>query len=194
MGVLKFYIKIIDAFSEKVGMVISWLTTLLVLTVFYDVIMRYVFKSGSIAVQELEWHIFSVIFLLGAAVTLKRGGHVRVDIIYTRLGKKTKAWIDFLGTFVFLIPFAIIIIFSAKLFIMASWAVKEISPDPGGLHFRYALKAMIPIGFLFLILQGLSEAFKNLLIILGDDGILRGKNDTRDASDTSDTRDIREEK
>ena len=169
MTVLKSIIKVIDAFSQKTGVWVSWLTTLLVITVFYDVIMRYVFKNGSIAVQEMEWHIFSVIFLLGAAFTLKHDGHVRVDIIYTRLGSKTKAWVDFIGTFIFLIPFALMIIYSTKPFIMASWAVKEISPDPGGLPFRYVLKAMIPIGFLFLIVQGVAQALKSLLVILGED-------------------------
>ena len=169
MIVLKSIIKVIDAFSQKTGVWVSWLTTLLVVTVFYDVIMRYVFKNGSIAVQEMEWHIFSVIFLLGAAFTLKHDGHVRVDIIYTRLGSKTKAWVDFIGTFIFLIPFALMIIYSTKPFIMASWAVKEISPDPGGLPFRYVLKAMIPIGFLFLIVQGVAQALKSLLVILGEE-------------------------
>ncbi|MBF0258388.1 MAG: TRAP transporter small permease subunit [Desulfamplus sp.] len=169
MEILKYYIKIMDAFSEKTGTVVSWLSTMLVIAVFYDVIMRYVFRNGSIAIQELQWHIFSVIFLLGAAFTLKRDGHVRVDIIYTKMHRKTKAWVDFFGTLVFLIPFSIIIIYSTKMFIMGSWVVREISPDPGGLPFRYILKAMIPTGFVLLILQGISEAFKNLLIITGHD-------------------------
>lgn len=169
MEILKYYIRIMDAFSEKTGAVVSWLSTLLVIAVFYDVIMRYVFRNGSIAIQELQWHIFSVIFLLGAAFTLKRDGHVRVDIIYTKMSRKAKAWVDFVCTFIFLIPFSIIIIYSTKMFIMGSWAVREISPDPGGLHFRYLLKAMIPAGFVLLILQGVSEGFKNLLIITGHD-------------------------
>ncbi len=179
MNVLKNVIKGIDAFSHKTGVAVSWLTTLLVLTVFYDVIMRYVFKNGSIAVQEMEWHIFSVIFLLGAAFTLKQGGHVRVDILYTRFSSKTKAWVDFAGTLIFLIPFSLMIIYSTKPFIMASWAVREISPDPGGLYFRYALKAMIPIGFLFLIIQGISQALKSLLVILGkaDPEEMKGESD-----------------
>lgn len=169
MEILRYYIRIMDAFSEKTGTVVSWLSTMLVIAVFYDVIMRYVFRNGSIAVQELQWHIFSVIFLLGAAFTLKRDGHVRVDIIYTKLSRKSKAWIDFLCTFIFLIPFCIIIIYSTKMFVMSSWAVREISPDPGGLPFRYLLKLMIPTGFVLLILQGISEGFKNLLIITGHD-------------------------
>jgi len=159
--------QVIDSFTDKIGLVVAWLTTILVLNVFYDVIMRYAFHHGNIAVQEMEWHIFSVIFLIGAAYTLKEDGHVRVDIIYTKLSNKQKAWIDFTCTFIFLIPFCIIVIYASLNFIESSWAVREVSPDPGGLPGRYVLKAMIPLGFLLLIIQGISEAIKNLLVITG---------------------------
>ncbi len=167
MNFLKKVSQLIDSFTEKIGLLVTWLTTILVLNVFYDVIMRYVFHRGNIAVQEMEWHIFSVIFLIGAAYTLKKDGHVRVDILYTKFSNKQKAWVDFIGTFIFLIPFCVIIICSSLNFISASWAVREISPDPGGLPGRYILKAMIPTGFILLIIQGISQAIKNLLVITG---------------------------
>ncbi len=166
MQFLKKFVQVIDNCSDKIGYLVGWLTTLMVLIVFYDTIMRYVFNKGNIALQELEWHLFAVVFLVGAAYTLKQDGHVRVDIIYMKLSKKTKAWIDFLGTFVFLIPFCIMVILSTKGFIINSWSVREVSPDPGGLGARYILKAMIPLGFSLLIIQGLSEAAKNLLVIM----------------------------
>jgi len=152
---------------EKIGLGVAWLTTLMVLTVTYDVVMRYGFKKGNIAVQEMEWHLFAVIFLIGAAYALKKDAHVRVDIIYTKLSTKQKAWIDLFGTFLFLIPFSIIVIYAARNFIESSWAVREISPDPGGLPARYLLKATIPTGFILLIIQGISQAIKNLLVIIG---------------------------
>jgi len=168
MFLLKKYIRIVDRLNEKVGQFVAWLTTVLVLVVFYDVILRYVFAKGNIAMQELEWHIFSMIFLLGAAYTLKIGGHVRVDIVYVKFSEKTKAWINLIGAFLFLIPFSVIVIYATKDFILNSWAVQEVSPDPGGLPARYVLKAMIPLGFFLLILQGVAEAFKNLLTISGE--------------------------
>ena len=167
MNFLKKISQLIDSINEKIGLGVSWLTTIMVLTVVYDVIMRYGFRKGNIAVQEMEWHLFAVIFLIGAAYALKKNAHVRVDIIYTKLSTKQKAWIDLLGTFVFLIPFSIIVIYAARGFIESSWAVREISPDPGGLPGRYILKAMIPAGFILLILQGISQAIKNLLVIVG---------------------------
>ncbi len=169
MKILRLYIKLIDGLNEYIGIFVSWLTTLMVLVVFYDTVMRYAFNRGNVAIQELEWHIFAVVFLIGAAYALKHGAHVRVDIIYSRLKTKTKAWIDLLGSIVFLIPFAIMVIYSTENFIENSWAVREISPDPGGLHGRYILKAMIPAGFVLLALQGTSEMFKNFLVALGID-------------------------
>lgn len=167
MNFLKKISQFIDAINEKTGLVAAWLTTLMVLTVVYDVIMRYGFKKGNIAVQEMEWHLFAVVFLVGAAYSLKKDAHVRVDILYTKFSTKKKAWIDLLGTFIFLIPFSIMIIYASRGFIESSWAVREISPDPGGLPGRYILKAMIPAGFALLILQGISQAIKNILIIAG---------------------------
>ncbi|MCD6268727.1 MAG: TRAP transporter small permease subunit [Deltaproteobacteria bacterium] len=167
MNFLKKISQLIDALNEKTGLFAAWLSTLMVLTVVYDVIMRYGFKKGNIAVQEMEWHLFAVVFLIGAAYSLKKDAHVRVDILYTKFSTKKKAWVDLLGTFIFLIPFSIMIIYSCRGFIESSWAVHEISPDPGGLPARYILKAVIPAGFVLLILQGISQAIKNLLIIVG---------------------------
>ena len=167
MNFLKKISQFIDAFNEKTGLFAAWLTTIMVLTVVYDVIMRYGFKKGNIAVQEMEWHLFAVVFLIGAAYSLKKDAHVRVDILYTKFSTKQRAWIDLLGTFIFLIPFSIMIIYSCRGFIESSWAVREISPDPGGLPGRYILKAMIPAGFTLLVLQGISQAIKNLLVIVG---------------------------
>ena len=166
MQYLERIVRIIDGLSDKIGYLVGWLTTIMVLVVFYDTFMRYVFQKGNVALQELEWHLFAVVFLIGAAYTLKQGGHVRVDIIYLKLSDKAKAWIDLLGIFVFLIPFSIMVILSTKGFIINSWDVREISPDPGGLPARYILKAMIPLGFSLLIVQGFSEACKSFMVIM----------------------------
>ncbi|MFH2059911.1 MAG: TRAP transporter small permease subunit [Pseudomonadota bacterium] len=169
MRFLERFVGFVDSLSDKIGHLVGWMTTLMVLVVFFDTVMRYAFNQGNVALQELEWHLFSIVFLIGAAYTLKDDGHVRVDILYVNLSKKTKAWIDFLGVFFFLIPFSVMVILSTKGFIMNSWAVKEVSPDPGGLQAYYIIKSMIPLGFSLLIVQGLSQAAKNLMIITGYD-------------------------
>ncbi len=155
----------LDAVNNWTGRAVSWLTFILVLVTVWDVLARYFFKSGSVALQELEWHLFSVIFLLAAGYTLRRDGHVRVDVVYSKLSAKWKAVIDFAGSILFLLPFCFLIIFTSIGFIESSWNAGEGSGDPGGLPARYLLKAMIPIGFSLLALQGISLALQSAMTI-----------------------------
>ncbi len=167
MKFLQKYITFVNGLNEKIGHGISWLTTAMVLIVCYDVFTRYVLKASSVAVQELEWHLFAVIFLLGAAFSLKNDQHVRVDVLYTRFSEKGKAWVNFLGSIVFLIPFSLLVIWASLHFVKSSYIMGETSPNPGGLPARYLLKACIPAGFFLLLLQAVSLTFQSLLTILG---------------------------
>lgn len=164
---MRAYVKLMGQFHAKIGYVVMWLTTLLVLVVCYDVFTRYALKESSVAVQELEWHIFGIIFLIGAAYTLRKDRHVRVDVFYTRFSEKTKAWVDLVGSIIFLIPFCVVIIMTSKRFVAQSFLIGEKSPDPGGLPGRYLLKACITIGFLFLLLEGISIVFRSVLTLTG---------------------------
>lgn len=165
MKFLRRLARYIDTVNEKTGMLVSWLTGVMVLTVCYDVFTRYVLRYSSVAVQELEWHLFAVIFLLGAAHTLKGDKHVRIDIFYAKLSDRGKAVVNLIGTLLFLIPFALLLIWTSRDFVMNSFAIREASPDPGGLPARYILKACIPVSFFLLFLQGISQACKSLLEI-----------------------------
>jgi len=142
-------------------------TLSLVVIVFVDVVMRYLFKTSFVFTQELEWHLFAFIFLIGAGYTLLRDGHVRVDIIYQRLGFKGRAWVNFIGVLTFLIPGCILVITTSWKFAHNSWMIGEGSPDPGGIPFRFLVKGCIPVGFSLLLLQGLSLGMHSLLQILG---------------------------
>lgn len=155
----------IDALNEKVGNVVGWLTTLLVIVVCYNVFTRYVLNTSNIASQELEWHIFAIIFLFGAGYTLRHNRHVRVDVFYHNFSPKQKAWVDLIGSLIFLIPFAILVIVTSWNFTIGSYQIGETSPDPGGLPARYILKACLPLGAILLLLQGISLALKSLVEI-----------------------------
>ena len=159
----------IDKFTEWTGKLVSWLVILLVLLVGYDVSMRYLFQSGSIGIQELEWHLFSIIFLIGAAYTLKHDEHVRLDLLYRShfLNDKHRALIDAFGSLFILLPFCILIVVSAWPFVSQAYIYNEASPDPGGLPARWIIKAMIPIGFALLILQGVAESIKKIIYAVG---------------------------
>lgn len=111
------------------------------------------------AFLEGQWYLFSAVFLLAAAWALREGAHVRVDVLYGRLGRRGQAWTDLLGALVFLIPFCLLMLWATGPSVAESWAVREISPDPGGLP-RYPIKALVPVAFLLLLLQGIAEAIK----------------------------------
>ncbi len=170
MGALRRVSQWIDRLNDRVGRGVSWLATGMVLLTSYDTIMRYGFQKGSVGLQELEWHLFAIVFLVGAGYTLKEDAHVRVDIFYARLDDRRKAWTNLIGSVIALIPFCLLVIWATKGFVENSWAVRETSPDPGGLPARYALKAVIPLGFLLIALQGVSEAIKSFLVIRGEEG------------------------
>ena len=150
-------IRFIDALNEKAGRAVSWLTLAMVLLTAGEAVARYAFNTGSVALQELEWHFFALIFLLGAGYTFLHDGHVRVDIFYARLSGRWKRRIDLIGGIAFLLPTCVLVIWTSIHFVAASWRVLEGSGDPGGLPARYILKAAIPIGFFLLALQGFSR-------------------------------------
>lgn len=157
----------INRFTEYTGKLSSWLVLLLVLLTCYDVMMRYLFQHGSVGLQELEWHIFALIFLLGSAYTLKHDGHVRVDILYRshRLSDKHRAWIDVIGIVFFLMPFCVLILISSWPFAYNAYLYQEGSPDPGGLPYRFILKSALLLGFLLLMIQAVAELIRNIRII-----------------------------
>lgn len=168
---LRAYISFANRLNERIGVAVSWLTTTLVAVVCYDVFTRYLLKSSLVAVQELEWHLFALIFLIGAAYTLKHGKHVRVDVFYNRFSANKRAWVDFVGSLLFLIPFCLVAIWCSHAFVINAYVIGEGSPDPGGLPARFILKAAIPVGFFLLTLQGLALAFGSLVKIAGNQPI-----------------------
>ncbi|MGD9809360.1 MAG: TRAP transporter small permease subunit [Deferribacterales bacterium] len=157
--------KLFDRFADVIGYACGILMFLLVANVFYDVIMRYFFRSGSIAMQEMEWHLFSLVFLLGMSYTFKEDGHVRVDVIYDTLKPKKKAIINLVGIIFFLIPFSLLIAYGSIPFVSEAYTSGEISGDPGGLTHRWIIKFLIPLSFILLIISSVGVVVKNINII-----------------------------
>ncbi len=167
MNFLKAISRGIDNLNAWVGWLVAWVSLGLVLVVFTDVVMRYLFQTSFVFTQELEWHLFAFIFLIGGGYTLLRDGHVRVDIIYQRLGYKGQAWVNLIGVILLLIPGCLLIITTSLNFVYKSWSIMEVSPDPGGIPMRFLLKGCIPVGFALLLLQGISLGIHSLLQIVG---------------------------
>jgi len=129
----------------------------LVLLIVFDATRRYLFHEGSVALQELEWHLFDVVIMLGIAYAMHRGAHVRVDIFYDRFPERTKHMVNFATMLFFVLPVSALILYVSFDFVMMSFSQMEASSDPGGLPYRYLVKALIPLAFALLILQALRE-------------------------------------
>jgi len=156
----------IDRLSDGIGRGVSWLTLAMVVIGGYNAVVRYLGRFvglglSSNAYIELQWYLFSLVFLLGGAWALRRNAHVRVDVLYGRFGPRGRAWINLLGTILFLMPFSIFALVVSWPSVRNSWRVWETSPDPGGLP-RYPIKAMILVGFGLLLVQAVSEALKQI--------------------------------
>ncbi len=161
----------IDRFSERTGRLLYWLSLAMVVIGAFNAVARYLDRYTGLGLSsnmyiELQWYLFSLLFLLGAAYTLKHNAHVRVDVLYSRLSPKGKAWVDLGGTVLFLMPFCVLMLWVSWPMVANSWAVREVSPDPGGLP-RYPIKAVIPLAFVLLMIQGLSMLIKQVAILRG---------------------------
>ena len=161
----------IDNLNEAVGRGVAVVSAGLVVVVFSDVVMRYLFNTSFVFTQELEWHLFGFIFLMGAGYTLRHDGHVRVDIVYQRLSPKACAWVNLIGVVLFLLPGCTMVIITSLKFVHSSWTVLEGSPNPGGVPLRFLIKGTITVGFALLLLQGMSLGIHSFLKIMGKEPI-----------------------
>jgi TRAP-type mannitol/chloroaromatic compound transport system permease small subunit len=152
----------IDAFTDLVGRATSWLALVLALVMGGNVLLRYGFSLGWIWAQELEWHIMVPICLLGMSYALRHGEHVRVDIMFQSFTPRTKHLIDVI-TAVLAMLLSVIVIWLSLHYVNQSWSINEGSANPGGMDWRYIVKALIPIGFALFFVQSLSEAIKSTI-------------------------------
>lgn len=166
MDLLHRVIGVCDALNERVGRLASWATLAMVVVTFSIVVLRYLFNLGWIAMQEAVTYLHAMIFMLGAAYTLKHDGHVRVDIFYQRLTARGRAWIDLLGALLLLLPFCLFLVWVSWEYVAVSWALHEGSRDSGGLPWLYLLKSLIPAMALLLLVQGVVMVLRNLLAVL----------------------------
>ena len=167
------FVRFADWMTDRLGRFVSWLVLIMVLIGAYNAIVRYLgrfigISLGSNLYLELQWYLFSLIFLLGAGYALKENAHVRVDVIYGRVGRRARAWINVVGSVLMLIPFCLFVLWVSWPAIRNSWVIREVSADPGGLP-RYPLKAVILACFTLLLVQGVAELMKDVRVLRGGD-------------------------
>ena len=175
---------IINWILDAVGVLTGLLLIALVCVITYNVIGRYVFNSSSIALEELSWHFYASLFLLGISYAVRCSSHVRVDLIFDSRSPKTKAWIDIIGTLVLMIPFSLLVIYYGFDFAYQSYSfgphaenfvglveqflttgIGEKSQDPGGLNNRFVIKGVIPLAFIFVLLSAVSVLINRFKIL-----------------------------
>lgn len=164
MRLLLSFSTLIDAMNEKIGLICNWLVLLACVVSAGNAMVRYAYDQSSNAWLEVQWYMFAVIVMFGAAYTLRKNEHVRVDIVYMTLSRRGQLWIDILGTLVFLIPTCAILAWLSWPFFMQSYNVFEHSSNAGGL-LRWPIKLVLPLGFALVALQGISELIKRVAFL-----------------------------
>ena len=150
-----------NKFSKYLGIFISFLLIIMMINVAFDALNRYLLNSNSVALQEMEWHLFSVIILLGLSYTLNEEGHVRVDILYANFSAKKQAIINMVGVITFVLPLSLLVAFGSLGFVEEAYIFMEQSGDPGGLPYRFIIKGLIPTAFFILIFMSAGYFARN---------------------------------
>lgn len=159
---MNFILNLLKKIIDAVGNMCSIILILMGLNIFYNVVMRYFFNDVSIAMQELEWHLFAAMFMFGIGYTLKEDGHVRVDVIYEQLSKKMQAIINIIGSLLLALPFTCLIIYFSVSYALDAYTMGEGSADPGGLPHRWIVRSIIPISAFFLVLSIIYVVIENI--------------------------------
>jgi TRAP-type mannitol/chloroaromatic compound transport system permease small subunit len=147
----------VDPLLVGVGRWISWIWLALLAIIVLNVLLRYAFGEGRIEFEEIQWHLYSAGFLFGLSYALVGDAHIRVDVLHERLGERTRAWIELYGILLLLLPFILLVLIFSVPFVAQSFALGEVSQAPGGLPYRWLIKAALPAGFLLLLLAAVSR-------------------------------------
>lgn len=158
---------ILDWIVGRTGELFSWIWVLLIALIVLNVVLRYLVGTNYIALEELQWHLYAVGFLMGLSYCILKDGHVRVDVLAERLSLKARAWIEMLGLLVLLLPFIWVVFDYAIPFVERSWRIGEVSAAPGGLPMRWLIKSVILIAFAFMALAALSRLLRITALLFG---------------------------
>jgi TRAP-type mannitol/chloroaromatic compound transport system permease small subunit len=156
---------VLDTVIDRIGRVTGWCSLAIVLVMAFNVLLRYFFRTGSVAAQELEWHLMAPICMLGLSYAILKDGHVQVDILFGRFPPRLQRIIEFVSTVLVVIVIAILLKLSIP-YVMQSYNIGEKSPDPGGLTHRWIVKAMLPAGFALVLIQSVAAMLRALIPIL----------------------------
>ena len=153
-------VRAIDRLVGGIGRSVGWLNVVLIVVVVVDVLLRWFFSLTAAWVIELEWHLFALIFLLGIPYALQQDRHVRVDLFYEDFPRRDKARVNLIGTLIFLLPWAIVLLYTSGQYAYESFVSVEGSPNPNGIPYYFPIKSVVPLAAALLILQGIAETWR----------------------------------
>lgn len=156
-----------DWLIDRVGGFTAWLTLAMVLLISGNTLSRYFFNASTVWLQELEWHLLAVVALWGISHMQLRGSQVRVDLFYQHYSARTKLWIEFLTAVLVMLPFSLFVCFLGWKFAAHSWSLSEVSPDPGGLPWRWAVKSLVVSGYALLAITACSIVLRTGMKLRG---------------------------
>lgn len=157
----------VDAWLVRLGRWLSWVWLLLLAIIVVNVVLRYVFDEGRIEFEEIQWHLYSIGFLLGLSYAAQADAHIRVDVLHERLRPRLQAWIELYGILLLLLPFIALVLIYSVPFVVQSYQLSEVSQSPGGLPLRWLIKAVLPLGFALLLLATLSRLTRVCRLLFG---------------------------
>lgn len=167
MPALAAAVRVLDAVNHRVGIAVAWFALAMVLLQFAVVVLRYVFSTGFIPMQEAIWYLHGLLFMLGAGFTLLHDGHVRIDVFYRTASPRRQALVDLLGTVFFLLPVCTLILYFSSSYVVNAWRVLEGSTETGGIPAIFLLKTAIWAFVVLVLLQGLSLALRSVMTLAG---------------------------
>jgi TRAP-type mannitol/chloroaromatic compound transport system permease small subunit len=165
----------IDPLLIRIGEWVSWVWLALMAVICVNVVLRYAFGEGRIEFEEIQWHLYSIGFVLGLSYAYQSDAHIRVDVLHERCSPRLQAWLELYGIVLLLLPFIALMLIYGVPFVWVSYELGEVSPSPGGLPFRWAIKAMLPLGFGLLLLAALSRLSRVWSLLFFGDGADHGR-------------------
>lgn len=159
--------RVLDGILDRVGACFSWLWLAVVAVILVSVISRYVFSEGSVTMEEIQWHISSVVWLVGLSYAFIHDSHVRVDVIHERLSLRRQVWIELLGMLLLALPFLAIGVYMGWPYFHESFLQGEVSQAPAGLPYRWAMKFFLPLAFVLLVIAAISRVLKCTALLFG---------------------------
>lgn len=159
----------------KINSYVIWLWPTLMVVIVFNVLMRYLFGVGRVEFEELQWHMYSIGWIIGLSYCVVQDEHVRVDVLYERFSLKARCWVELLGMLFLLIPFLIVVIIYSVPFILYSWELSEVSAAPGGLPYRWFIKSFLFFGFSLLILAVVAKLTRVIKYLVSGDTLINGK-------------------